>query len=108
MGGPLRDEELPYVGEIYAMYVKQEYQKRGIGKALITRLAAEFHREDWNDFLIWCLLKNPSCGFYEKMNGKHQESKKIRIGDKPLIQHGYVFETEDFLKKEKEDFLNHE
>ncbi|MCF7919442.1 MAG: GNAT family N-acetyltransferase [Candidatus Cloacimonetes bacterium] len=102
VGGPSRDAELLYDAEIYALYVLQKYQKLGIGKALVQKLAEEFQKENWKDFLIWCLLKNKACGFYEKLGAKHEETKKIRIVDKPLIEHGYVFDIEKFLKREAE------
>jgi len=99
VGGPTRSEELLHDAEIYALYVLKVHQKKGIGKALMLKLAGNFHKERWDDILVWCLQKNKSCGFYEKLGAKHEETKKIRIGNKPLIEYGYVLDTSDLLKK---------
>ncbi len=98
VGGPARDEELVYDAEIYALYILPKYQRQGIGTKLIQRIAQDFHKEKWVQFLIWCLKKNPSIKFYESLGGILTETKKIKIGDKNLIDNGYVFETENFLE----------
>ena len=100
IGGRQRQEELIYDAEVYAMYVLPEFQKQGIGKMLLQQLVQDFHRENWQQFLIWCLQKNPTKAFYESLGGVHTETAKIRIGGKPLIKHGYYFETEEFLGRD--------
>jgi ribosomal protein S18 acetylase RimI-like enzyme len=37
-GGPIRDREFPYASELYAIYIRQEFQGRGIGRRLFCTL----------------------------------------------------------------------
>lgn len=99
-GGRQRQEELIYDAEVYAMYVLPEFQRQGIGKLLLNKIVQDFHHENWQQFIIWCLKKNPAKAFYETLGGLKSESAKIRIGNKPLVKNGYIFDTADYLKME--------
>ncbi|MCF7911278.1 MAG: GNAT family N-acetyltransferase [Candidatus Cloacimonetes bacterium] len=99
-GGRQREEELLYDAEVYAMYVLPEFQKQGIGKMLLEKLVQDFHHENWQQFIIWCLQKNPAKAFYESLGGVHAETAKIRIGGRPLVKNGYLFDTEGFLNQD--------
>jgi GNAT superfamily N-acetyltransferase len=100
-GGNSRDEDLVYDAEIYAMYILPEFQRQLIGTRLLRQIAEDFKKEKWQQFLIWCLRNNPACAFYEAMGGELKETKRIHIGTKNLINNGYVFDTELFLKKDQ-------
>lgn len=99
VGGIQREEELLYDAEVYAMYIKPEFQRQGIGQKLIKALVKDFHVEGWQQFIVWCLKKNPSRLFYEKLGGQLMETAKLKIGGKPLIKNGYVYNTEDFIQE---------
>ena len=102
-GGNLRDEELLYDAEVYAMYILPEYQKQGIGKMMLDQIVIDFHHEGWKQFLIWCLEKNPARAFYESLGGVHTHAAKITIGGRNLIKNGYLFDTDIFLKRENSE-----
>jgi GNAT superfamily N-acetyltransferase len=101
VGGPQRDEDLLYEAEVYAMYVLPDFQRQRIGRALLVRLVQDFKREGWREFIIWCLKKNPAKAFYEAQGGQLVESAKMKIGGKPLIKNGYLFNTEKYLKDQE-------
>lgn len=103
VGGISRDEDLLYEGEIYAMYVRKEFHKIGIGKAFILTFAEEFKKLNWQNFIVWCLKKNKTCGFYEKMGGFQEESKKITIGSKKMTKYGFIYDTEATIELLKEE-----
>ncbi|HWE72727.1 MAG TPA: GNAT family N-acetyltransferase [Stellaceae bacterium] len=68
--GPLRGEDvLGYSGEFKTLYLLPAYQRRGFGRALLTRLAAELLKRGHDSALAWVLASNPACGFYEAMGG---------------------------------------
>ncbi|MDP8219983.1 MAG: GNAT family N-acetyltransferase [Candidatus Stygibacter frigidus] len=103
-GGTLREEELLYEAEVYAMYILPEFQRQGIGTMLLDKIVYDFHHQGWGQFLIWCLEKNPARAFYESLGGVHKQTAQIIIGGRRLIKFGYLFETDTFLhRKDKED-----
>ena len=68
--GPLRGEAmLGYSGEFKTLYLLPAYQRRGIGRAMLGRLAAALADRGHGTALAWVLGSNPACGFYEAMGG---------------------------------------
>ena len=68
--GPLRGEGVSgYSGEFKTLYLLPAYQRRGIGRALLCRLAAALLERGHDSALAWVLASNPACGFYEAMGG---------------------------------------
>jgi GNAT superfamily N-acetyltransferase len=68
--GPLRGEAVPgYSGEFKTLYLLPAYQRRGIGRSLLGRLAAALIDRGHSSALAWVLASNPACGFYEAMGG---------------------------------------
>ncbi|WP_199880652.1 GNAT family N-acetyltransferase [Bacillus massiliglaciei] len=90
-GGPEQSHTLSYQGEIYAVYLLQNYQRRGIGKKLLTPLVQDFISKGFKDLIIWALEDNPSCLFYEKLGGSPIEHKTMTIAGKTLAAVGYVW-----------------
>ena len=77
-------EEYPNVDcEICALYVDPDFQRKGIGKTLVSDVVNKFKEENKNMMIIWCLKENyPSRSFYEKIGGIPSEFKWTKIGDK--------------------------
>lgn len=67
--GPSRCPALPYRAEVYALYLRDEYHGRGIGRELFATAAVEAGKARGPSLLVWCLAANPSRFFYERMNG---------------------------------------
>ncbi len=93
--GVSRDESFLNVDdyfEIYALYVSEEHQNRGVGRKLATYVMDQMKgNEDDKRLLIWTLEKNRSRSFYEKLGGKVQFDKEIKINGQSLNEVGYVF-----------------
>lgn len=69
-GGPLRGESVPgYDAEFKTLYLLPAYQRRGIGRAMLGRLAALLRERGHASAIVWVLATNPACGFYEAMGG---------------------------------------
>jgi ribosomal protein S18 acetylase RimI-like enzyme len=69
-GGRPRHEKEGYRGEVYALYVRDAYQGKGIGRALLREAAGELVKRGLSPIVIWTLFDNPaSRGFYESLGG---------------------------------------
>ena len=90
--GPERNEDPNYPGEIYALYIYQSAQKRGIGRLLMQAVAQHFLRIGIRSMRIWVLTQNPSRGFYERMGGRFLEAKVINIGGADLEETAYAWD----------------
>ena len=66
--------------EIYALYVLQGHQRRGIGRALVRACARHFVRQAQFGFYLWVLKANRARLFYEAMGGEEAGEKTERLG----------------------------
>ena len=80
-GGPERAENLDYEGELYALYLLDEYQGRGLGSRLIGEVARYLWDYGVASLLVWVLSSNPAAKFYERLGG-------IKVGEKEEILAG--------------------
>ena len=68
--GPVRGEAVPgYSGEFKTLYLLPAYQRRGIGRVMLGKLAAALVDRGHRTAIAWVLASNPACGFYEAMGG---------------------------------------
>jgi len=88
-GGPSRDRNLQEEGEVYALYLLDEYHGQGTGKALFIKLAARLKRECGPSLLVWVLSTNPSRFFYEAMGGRRIATRDERMGDVAVTEAAY-------------------
>jgi GNAT superfamily N-acetyltransferase len=68
-GGPPRDGNPAYAGELYAIYLLRECQRQGIGRRLVRAVAERLAHEGMRSMLVWVLEDNPSRRFYEALGG---------------------------------------
>lgn len=88
-GGPARDPDLPFQGELYAIYILQSFQGKGIGKNLFQAVVQELQQVGFSSLYVWVLTQNPFKAFYETMGGKEIGTKPIEIDGKTLELVGY-------------------
>jgi GNAT superfamily N-acetyltransferase len=88
-GGPERENDLVYHGELYGLYILKAYQRQGIGQQLVGAIAQRLRAAGFTNMLIWVLAENPACGFYAALGGKPVREKKVSIGGKELREIGY-------------------
>ncbi len=71
IGGIEREGQLGYDGEIYAVYVRKEYQGRGIGKKLIRAAVVWLKEHGFSSLLLWVLKDNVAAReIYERLGGR--------------------------------------
>ncbi|HLU22435.1 MAG TPA: GNAT family N-acetyltransferase [Bacillaceae bacterium] len=70
-GGPERNNDPIYKGELYAIYLLEDYQRKGIGRNLLNAVIKHLHTSDINSILILVLEDNIGArSFYESLGGK--------------------------------------
>jgi ribosomal protein S18 acetylase RimI-like enzyme len=81
-GGPGRDQDPVFRGELYALYLVKQAQGRGWGRALMGQVAAHLVGQGMSSMLVWVLRDNVAGrGFYERLGG-------VRIGEHLLVFEG--------------------
>lgn len=101
--GPARPESHGFDGEIYALYVLQFAQQRGVGTGLVAAAAIELMARGIDNVLIWVLRDNPiGRGFYERIGGQRVAEHEIAIGGVMLPEIGYGWR--DLSQSLKHDF----
>lgn len=91
-GGPDRDADPRYEGEIYAIYVLRRKQFRGVGRALFLAAVDSLLLRGMRSLLVWVLAANPYRRFYESLGGQPARSRSLKIGGKRLEETGYGWE----------------
>jgi ribosomal protein S18 acetylase RimI-like enzyme len=80
-GGCERTGRYVYRGELFAIYILEEYQRQGIGRQLVRSVATKLVESSLNSMLAWVLGDNSACRFYEFLGGKKvDEQQTIRAG----------------------------
>jgi GNAT superfamily N-acetyltransferase len=72
-----------------AIYIRQSYQGREIGRKLMQIVAERLGQLGINSMLVWVLLDNPACQFYAALGGKIVHEKELAVGGKPLSEVAY-------------------
>lgn len=89
LGGPERENDPIYKGELYGLYLLKEYQRRGIGRQLVVTVVNRLSQAGFRTMLIWVLAENPARDFYAALGGKPVREKMVTIGGKALREIGY-------------------
>lgn len=91
-GGPERENHPVYKGELYAIYLLQAYQGQGIGWAMAVQVARRLVEAGLTNMLVWVLVGNPACHFYEALGGREIARKPLTLNDDKLEEIGYGYD----------------
>jgi GNAT superfamily N-acetyltransferase len=69
-GGKERSHPENGVGELYAIYILPEFQKKGIGKLLFEEAVESLLLAGMKSMMVWVLSESPFRKFYEGLGGK--------------------------------------
>lgn len=91
-GGYERQGDDIYNGEIYALYVLKNHQRRGIGAGLVSTLATKLSHFGIYSMLVWVLEHNPYRRFYEKIGGMYLRKQRMPFSGEMLdtIAYGWI------------------
>lgn len=95
--GPIRDNDPVYTGELYALYVLQRTQRRGVGKQLMQAAVRDLAGRGFNWVIAWVLADNPSRRFYEKLGGERVRTRDITRSGRQLKEFGYGWKNLDSI-----------
>ena len=88
-GGRLREPLSDFDGEIYAIYLAMDAQRRSCGRAMMQRLAGKLLQDGLKGAVVWVLERNPACAFYKQLGGELLGQKAISIGGAELVEVAY-------------------
>jgi ribosomal protein S18 acetylase RimI-like enzyme len=95
-GGRERAGETGFAGELYALYVLDEAQRRGYGRELVRAVAGALHELHLPDMIVWVLRDNgPARAFYERLGGTYVRAQPITIGTTTLEEVSYGWRSLD-------------
>lgn len=75
--------------EIYALYVLQSHQQRGVGRALVRACARHFVRNGLFGFYLWVLKANRARLFYEALGGEVVGERTEKLGRHDFAEIAY-------------------
>lgn len=82
--GPEREEGSGFDGELYAIYLLERHQGRGVGRRLASRAVEILLSQGFESMRVWVLEDNPAEEFYKRLGGQ-------RVGEKALSLAGQEF-----------------
>lgn len=86
------DSSEAYRGEIYAIYLLNEFKRYGVGKSLLNHINKHLKEHLLTPYVTWVLKENKiACRFYEKCGGQFFKKKSVEIGDQNYIEIAYLF-----------------
>lgn len=95
--GAARDDARDYESELYAIYVNQNMQGKGLGRRLVLSVAQDLKARGFGSMLTWVLADNPYKQFYESIGGTRVKTKEVAVGGRILSERGYGWRDLDAL-----------
>lgn len=98
-GGPERSGDPAFRGELYAIYVLPEFQRKGLGARLTLAVVDHLARTGLNSMLVWVLADNHSARkFYERLGGRRVRTQSIEVGGVSLEEVAYGWQDIEVLR----------
>lgn len=91
-GGAERSGGFEDFGEIYAIYILNDYQRIGVGKKLVRASVTSLKKSGFNKMIIWVLKNNKYEKFYKDLGGNSTEVKIEELKDTKLDLAGYTWD----------------
>jgi GNAT superfamily N-acetyltransferase len=90
-GGAVREPLQDCDAELFAIYLLERAQGRGIGTALLEALAESLKAKGFRSMAVWVLESNTSSHFYERSGALPISSKEVEIGGAmlPVLAYGW-------------------
>ncbi len=92
-GGKERTGHLGCDGELCAIYLRPEAQRKGLGALLVRQFVNELVTRGFGSMAVWVLALNPSKRFYESLGGNVIGEQQIERGGQMFIQIAYGWQS---------------
>ncbi len=89
LGGKEREGLKPQSSEIYALYVSEAWQKKGVGRMLVQAAANHLYQLRVLSLVLWTPAAGSANGFYKAMGGDLIVMKVFTIADQDLVFAAY-------------------
>ena len=95
-----KEKNFKYDSELVSLYIKEEYQRKGIGKALFTEATKELTSRNKRNMILWVFTDNKNAiTFYKKLGGIISETRQAKIGNKTYKEFGFYYDLESLDKE---------
>jgi len=82
-----------YIGELCAIYILKEYQRKGIGTELVKLVVNILLKRQIKSMIVWILKGNRSYQFYEKLGALYVGQQILNIGGSNYIELAYGWDN---------------
>lgn len=89
--GRCRSAALPYAGEVYMLYILNDWQGRGVGRRMLGALFRQIARSERNSAFLWVLSANPARFFYDAMGGRPVAERQESFAGSLLDETAYAW-----------------
>ena len=91
VGGPRLTGREQYKGEVTALYVRETFQRKGVGEKLLFLAVKALRTGKLLPIIIWALKENPYRVFYEKFGGTLVDEMPREIGgyEYPIVAYSW-------------------
>lgn len=87
--GREQGEHKAYDGELYALYLLEPFQRKGLGRMLFQTAVNQLRTAGYGSMLLWVLEGNPAIRFYEAMGGVLLGTRTELLDNVTLQERGY-------------------
>ncbi|WP_264807181.1 GNAT family N-acetyltransferase [Cytobacillus sp. NCCP-133] len=91
--GPERSKRFGADGELYAIYLFEQYHGNQIGTELFLAGVKELSKAGFSSVLVWVLAENKNRDFYEKFQPVKAAEKEINIAGTNCLEIAYVWKN---------------
>lgn len=88
-GGPGRERDPDFAGELGAIYVRKAHQAHGVGRALVREVTRYLIGAGTTSMIVWVLEANPYRRFYERLGGTAARRRVAPVAGTQLQEIGY-------------------
>jgi ribosomal protein S18 acetylase RimI-like enzyme len=84
-------EKVQPAGEVFTLYVGQDWQNQGVGRQLLVSLFQRLVDQGCPSVIIWVLCANPNRFFYQRVGGTEVRRKVFTVGGSRVEASGYMW-----------------
>ncbi len=88
-GGKARETLMSYQGELWGIYILQEFQKKGIGTLLVKEVVKHLIHLNIESMFVVVLKDSPYRRFYERLGGKFVKEGQREYGNFKILTVAY-------------------